>query len=73
MAQLFKLGRNHDLVNYNGIKFVMTRYQLPPNKNIETMLKHRIPSLPRYIYCLEKQEALYLLRRYEPVKLKSAL
>lgn len=34
IAQLFKLGRSHDLVNYNGMNFVMSKYQLPLQHNI---------------------------------------
>jgi hypothetical protein len=34
IALLFKLGKNHDIINYNGVNFVMSKYELPLKKNI---------------------------------------
>ena len=56
IAILFKLGKTHDIVNYNGINYVITRYSLPMKTNIQNMLKHRIPSLTRYYYYYEKNK-----------------
>jgi len=45
------LGNRHDLANYKGMNYVMVKYELPLQSNIENMLKLRLPSLPRYFYC----------------------
>jgi hypothetical protein len=34
IATLFKLGKTHEIVNYNGINYVITRYSLPMKTNI---------------------------------------
>lgn len=67
------MGRAHDIISYNGINYVMTKFSLPLCKNIENMLKHRLPSLPRYFSSIQKTQELYLIRKYETTKLKSAL
>ena len=51
----------------------MVRYELPLKNNIENMLKNRLPSLPRYFYCFEKNREIFLLRKYETNKIKAAL
>lgn len=73
IAILFRLGRAHDIISYNGINYVMTKFSLPLCRNIENMLKHRLPSLPRYFSSIQKAQELYLIRKYETTKLKTAL
>lgn len=56
IAILFRLGHAHDIISYNGINYVMTKFALPLAKNIENMLKHRLPSLPRYFSSIQKNQ-----------------
>ena len=65
VAILLKLGKRHDLVSYNGLNFVMVKFDLPFKHNVETFLKHRLPSLPRYFYYIERNKELFLLRKFE--------
>ena len=60
-----KLGKRHDLVTYNGLNFVMVKFELPMRHNVENFIKHRVPSLPRYFYYIERDKELYLLRKFE--------
>jgi hypothetical protein len=73
VAALLKLGKRHDLVTYNGLNFVMVRFELPLRHNAEQFLKHRLPSLPRYFFYIEKNKDLYLLRKFEEHKFRPAL
>lgn len=73
LASILKLGRRHEIVNYEDQNFVVVKLETPLSSNILASVRLKLPYLPRYFYWHLRDKQVCLLRRYEANKFKAAL